>query len=1219
MTAETEHALIKASQNAAPADRPSTAATSVSDDVAARLPSLLAAIESEQRLLEDRFQAKVCVGWVHWVLRQYGLAAAQLPKDFDQEYPQYESLENLSEWTKVCALKSTYLKANCLAREGRRDKALEAFEAALPSLTGVWFTKPARQQLRYWAELFLTEYCMLASQAIRENEQLLSDPNCLSSFRTWSKYWAGHKDAPLPGGYGFRGSVPRRQVWSEYYHALSEILQRDLPFPTGYHSIGNESSARNQLRTELKKVEIIYQGLLYTETRFPKADEERVEIEAFVNRVMQNWVILNGRGWKEQDLGAGGRDSLSHGTLDTLYGAATKTYHSTAILRHLFTVHLAVAEFDLAFMSFDSYLELMKKGKARVEKTGHPEAALDDDGTMIETISACIAALCRYGGRDAAEKARKLAVELEHLIEKAGKNKQNGSGDGPPQDGRLLVLHEDEVSPDILALAWQAIGLAHAQWARVTYDSESRTQIQDKAAQCLRKSLSSEFGRAFDVRGVFALGLLYAEQRKLPIAIELVKTALLTDRSVVDGSELYNGPCWRERTLIPLWHLLALLLSARQEYVMAARACEGAIEQFKDPSILFGTRGLSGAYKSEHLNDVGAKDTTGSGIVDEMDDYEKESLLEIKMTQLAILELVEGPTVAVNASMELLTLFSRLFGDVEHAHELPTLEPPKTALTVRTRRGSFFGGRSERVSQRQSVAYSEKTVVPSSRPQTMQTIQSTTTTAPTISITNEQGDTRSRSARKSGSIRRKRSESGGMKTSMRKRSVSRGGPPVSLGGEKPFDDRNLQQYFALASKTGVSQDPAATSPVVGLRHSESHNSHTSRTRTNPDGSVLSADVDSFASLLPFVHFPVDHSRRRRRTMLVKVWLIIAGFYRRAGLFDDAQQACAEAQKIAQSLETEVANDQSGSLSVREPGWGETKSVEELYADVWSEVRNIRIVYYLCFMHRINTLQQQGYLSLARERPYQARADFESALMHFRDHPGAIVGLSDILMDIYSEQLLPPPVVPPLDLNGQSEIAGFEGSSSSLPIPAGTVNQNKQSKFPTFPSEPLGLATTKPAGDNATTSSSTTTANQQLVLHQQQHKKDDYDSDSDFDNDDQHYVNGKDWAYQSKSSRGRRKADVGAEEEKLPPPHKATSLPLVDRLAARDRAYGLLSGLVKLGTGWDRSEAWFALARAYEESGQVDKAKDALWWCVELEDHRGAREWACAGGAGGYVL
>ena len=82
--------------------------------------------------------------------------------------------------------------------------------------------------------------------------------------------------------------------------------------------------------------------------------------------------------------------------------------------------------------------------------------------------------------------------------------------------------------------------------------------------------------------------------------------------------------------------------------------------------------------------------------------------------------------------------------------------------------------------------------------------------------------------------------------------------------------------------------------------------------------------------------------------------------------------------------------------------------------------------------------------------------------------------------------------------------------------------------------------------------------------------------------------------------------------------RATSLPLIDRLAARDRAYGLLSGLTKLGTGWNYSDAWFALARAYEESGQLDKAKEALWWCVELEEGMGARDWKCVG-VGGYVL
>ena len=58
---------------------------------------------------------------------------------------------------------------------------------------------------------------------------------------------------------------------------------------------------------------------------------------------------------------------------------------------------------------------------------------------------------------------------------------------------------------------------------------------------------------------------------------------------------------------------------------------------------------------------------------------------------------------------------------------------------------------------------------------------------------------------------------------------------------------------------------------------------------------------------------------------------------------------------------------------------------------------------------------------------------------------------------------------------------------------------------------------------------------------------------------------------------------------------------------------LLSTLTKLGSGWDNSEAWFGLSRAYELSGQVDKAKDCLWWVVELEDNRPIRPWRCVGG------
>jgi hypothetical protein len=73
-----------------------------------------------------------------------------------------------------------------------------------------------------------------------------------------------------------------------------------------------------------------------------------------------------------------------------------------------------------------------------------------------------------------------------------------------------------------------------------------------------------------------------------------------------------------------------------------------------------------------------------------------------------------------------------------------------------------------------------------------------------------------------------------------------------------------------------------------------------------------------------------------------------------------------------------------------------------------------------------------------------------------------------------------------------------------------------------------------------------------------------------------------------------------------------------RTAARDRAYGLISSLTRLGSGWDNSTAWFVLARAYEESRQIEKAKEALWWTVELEETTPIREWKSVG-LGGYVL
>jgi hypothetical protein len=159
--------------------------------------------------------------------------------------------------------------------------------------------------------------------------------------------------------------------------------------------------------------------------------------------------------------------------------------------------------------------------------------------------------------------------------------------------------------------------------------------------------------------------------------------------------------------------------------------------------------------------------------------------------------------------------------------------------------------------------------------------------------------------------------------------------------------------------------------------------------------------------------------------------------------------------------------------------------------------------------------------------HEARADFERALQHFPDHPEAIVGLSNILLDIYSEVI-------PLEPTNDDAISPSSVRSAS-----------------------------------AVQASASTSKTQYLTSH-------------------------------------------------TPSVENQLSSPTLTRLAARDRAFGLLSTLTKLGAGWDYSEAWYAMARAYEESGQIDKTKDVLWWCIELEDTHPVRSWKVVT-TGGFVL
>lgn len=215
------------------------------------------------------------------------------------------------------------------------------------------------------------------------------------------------------------------------------------------------------------------------------------------------------------------------------------------------------------------------------------------------------------------------------------------------------------------------------------------------------------------------------------------------------------------------------------------------------------------------------------------------------------------------------------------------------------------------------------------------------------------------------------------------------------------------------------------------------------------------------------------------------------------MFEDGKQAVAEALKLVESFEMEVAAESSSARALAERGWGGGKSVEELWADAFTA---------------------RGELLVAQTYKHQARADFERALLHFPDHPDGIVGLSNILLDIYAQAI------------------------------------------------PLEPAETRNVSDVSSSTSKSIAPEKETVPKT-------------------HHLT----------------SHTPSVENQLSPPE-------LHRLAARDRAFGLLSTLTKLGVGWDYSEAWYALARAYEESGQIEKTKEVLWWCVELEDTRPVRNW-----------
>lgn len=1060
----------------------------------------------------------------------------------------------------VCSQVLTQTAGVAFENLGNLKDAAHNYQSILKYLTQTQSTVGTTIESDHWTESLLSRYCALVDRHMRSH---LKNPHALLTsaympashildpYRLWSAYKQDRQS---------KRSFGAVTVWKAYFDDLSILLQ--------HHILNPIFPSRSHQKTELQKVQAIYETLLIRDNNFPHANQVNVEIESWVEQVMANWKTMLCPPWQETDLSPGGKIALGKSVLEILYRAATKTFHSTRILRHLFTVHTSLADFALAGKALNTYLEIVAKGKARVEKSGEKEIGLDDDATALCTASAGIKTLCLYGGREETEKALDIANKLEIWLRKAMPQAQDApevSSQGEKSktaDGPRNKVSESSVKA--IALAHHALGISRSYWARLTHETSSRSDLQNQAIRSFKDALQLDLDDGTNLEILCSLAYALAETRQIDAAIKIAKSAVSIGYGDDDSETEGKLDPYQRDTVLKCWHLLVLLLTARQNYAAAVASCEAAFDVYGGKSIIKGDSASIMKMRSLRLS-------------------ERRGLIELKMTQLALSEVIDGPEEAVNASGELLGLYAKLFTSSEkNGLTVPETKPASPAAsltgTQRSFRGSLLGHPKDRKSHLQTDGMA------SSSAGSLEPL-SEVAGGPAIAITSEDiilpqnpnhhhhflgrhesNKLRKRNSRKTiGSQRRSRTRSPS------KQASSDGDGHLLPGAYNPRT--SLDESGAVSQPSAASSaNPSYTTDDVGVALTHDHPSHPatpaaasdppnpmhhissaaqimaknpnphpiapkpSTSTPYPQSISITPQTTTLTSNIPEPCFPPSLSNRHAQTLLIKIWLQIASLYRRASLFSDATAAIGEATSAVQSLESSIATLEGSSeanFTALPLGGCGLKALGELWADV---------------------LAESGALHLSSGETQKADASFEAALGWWPDHPAAIIGLANRLLDSYekacqqsSSSSSPPPPHPPPTSSATSSTDPASEQLPSTPPPA--LEPPRQQPTLASPFLPSPSSTSPFANANAPADSSAASIKRR---------------------------------------------------------------PSLTALSARDRSYSLLSMLTKSGQGWADSGAWYALARAYECSGMPEKAVESLWWVVELEGGRGVRDWSAAG-------
>ncbi|RPB26759.1 hypothetical protein L211DRAFT_866231 [Terfezia boudieri ATCC MYA-4762] len=1184
---------------------------------------------------EDIFQAKVTIAWIHFCIGEHHTVLDKLPGD--EETPKLTGAEVLGyEYTRVALIKAIVLRGLALEFTQGDDlaTALQVYKATtrIPApAIGLY------SEWRIWTEKALGRFALVAHKCWVEDEErarqqrmraysrasgddeleddevgvavgpTVDDYTVLFAFRSYHKHINAIHGTPSTAV----KDIERGQVYRQYLRFLSALLSANFTarfaptrrpsratmrsYPSslaggvrnssigvvGGGLVGGIGITKDELKDEIRSIQGIYESYFMQSVGFPKADGVHVEVLEWVDLVMANW----------RRMGASGEYAAS--VIEILYRACEKTFHSPRILRHLFHTLTAVGNFKEALLSLNTYIDLVGKAKERIAKGG-VEKDFDDDQTIILTIEEGIRMLCKYLNNG--KRAMEIAELLEEWLEEWGVV----SSEEEAAESTALHRSEEEIStisvvkPEVLCAAWRGIGVATSHWARQTVDAAKRPEIQQGAEDAFRKGLGYD---GEDVDCLFGLAMVLAETRHIDDAVAIIKQALVgLSHLKSEGEELAQEPEEEEavareyrRLAVPFWHLLSLLLSASEEFEAALRVCDAVFEELGGEDNLRMAQ-TDAVDQGDPLRDMIMK----------MRPDEKENILEVKMTQMALVELMEGPDAAINMSDELLKLYNTLFYSNNLEEQIIKVQQAKVQQVQEQFKGLEVEDKPSRlrpISRYSKFGRSHHKKQDSSAVSVMAGNNSRPTTSgsgtsrpksshtPKIEITDPNGAGMAKSSTGSPSadgklqkrVGRANSVSGG--TIRRRKSLgsvksttsSRGGSEREPTPQVPAiqtDMKKVRRSPSLGSAAASGAGGGGNPPVPPLptaagpqTPSRTHIFHMHKGVKAPnafngvqqqtDTITVSVEDASHTTAGQALGSPTEPTSRTILPRTNRLFTLVTR---------TPEPVLAEQSERDKFLACLRRIWLFIAALYRRRGFFD----EALQAiDEAAKIKTVNET------GEADILTERGYLVLEQGKKDEALVFFETVLGWDWDHPGGIVGLCRVVLEEGGEEK-EGKVITPIATGSQVGV-GLQRNTvvlgprreSIYPTPAQSSLLLKSGMFPP-PTTSVNITTTA-VGDSLTTPSNVNPPPPPTTT--------------------------------SSTSTSYDKGDLA-------------------RTIARNRAYGLLSQLTKSGRGWDCSEAWFALARSYEEDGMVEKAIGVYWWCVGLEDTRPVRGWGGVGDGGG---